>query len=96
MDLIDKLRDIVGDRVSAAPSERLCYSSDASMVSGMPDFVVRPLSTAEVSRVVALAAELGVPVTARGAGTGLAGGAVGRRVRGAARASRQESPASPA
>ncbi|KUK45390.1 MAG: hypothetical protein WCY97_00775 [Methanothrix sp.] len=24
MDLIDKFREIVGDRVSAAPSERLC------------------------------------------------------------------------
>ncbi len=76
MDLIDKLREIVGDRVSAAPSERLCYSSDASQVRGTPDYVVRPLKTAEVSKVVALAAELGVPVTARGAGTGLAGGAV--------------------
>jgi hypothetical protein len=43
MDLIDRLRDIVGDRVSAAPAERLCYSSDASMVKGTPDYVVRPL-----------------------------------------------------
>ncbi|KQC15898.1 MAG: FAD-binding protein, partial [Methanosaeta sp. SDB] len=45
-------------------------------VKGMPDCVVRPLSTEEVSKVVALAAEGVVPVTARGAGTGLAGGAV--------------------
>ncbi len=79
MDLIDKLREIVGERVSAAPSERLCYSSDASQVRGMPDCVVRPLSTEEVSKVVALAAESRVPVTARGAGTGLAGGAVAVR-----------------
>lgn len=76
MDLIDKLREIVGERVSAAPTESLCYSSDASQIKGMPDYVVRPMSTEEVSKVVALAAELGVPVTARGAGTGLAGGAV--------------------
>ncbi len=76
MDIIDKLREIVGERVSAAPSERLCYSSDASQVRGTPDFVVRPLTTEEVSRVVALAASEGAPVTARGAGTGLAGGAV--------------------
>jgi len=76
MDLIDKLREIVGERVSAAPSERLCYSSDASMVKGTPDYVVRPISTEEVSKLVALAADLGVAVTARGAGTGLAGGAV--------------------
>jgi glycolate oxidase len=76
MDLIDQLREIVGERVSAAPSEKLCYSSDASQVKGLPDYVVRPLTTEEVSKVVTLAAELGVPVTARGAGTGLAGGAV--------------------
>ena len=79
MDIIEKLRDIVGERASAAPAERLCYSSDASMVSGTPDYVVRPLSTAEVSDVVGLAAAEGVPVTARGAGTGLAGGAVAVR-----------------
>jgi len=28
MDLIDKLREIVGERVSASPAERLCYTSD--------------------------------------------------------------------
>ncbi|AET64088.1 FAD-binding oxidoreductase [Methanothrix harundinacea] len=76
MDIIEKLRDIVGERASAAPAERLCYSSDASQVRGTPDYVVRPLSTAEVSDVVGLAAAEGVAVTARGAGTGLAGGAV--------------------
>jgi glycolate oxidase len=76
MDIIEKLRDIVGDRASASPAERLCYSSDASQVRGTPDYVVRPLSTEEVSDVVGLAAAEGVAVTARGAGTGLAGGAV--------------------
>jgi glycolate oxidase len=76
MDIIDRLRDIVGERATAAPAERLCYSSDASQVRGTPDYVVRPLSTAEVSAVVGLAAAEGVPITARGAGTGLAGGAV--------------------
>ncbi|WP_394325516.1 FAD-binding oxidoreductase [Methanosarcina barkeri] len=42
----------------------------------MPDYVVRPKSTDEVSRIVRLAYENEIPVTARGAGTGLAGGAV--------------------
>ena len=76
MDLIDKLREIVGERVSASPAERLCYSTDASQVKGIPDCVVRPISTEEVSKVVRLSADLGAPVTARGAGTGLAGGSV--------------------
>ena len=79
MDIIDKLRDIVGERATASPAERLCYSSDASQVRGTPDYVVRPLSTAEVSAVVSLAAAEDVPITARGAGTGLAGGAVAVR-----------------
>ncbi len=76
MALIDDLRDIVGPRVSDSPAELSCYSCDASQVSGMPDYVVRPLTADEVSRVIRVAYENDIPVTARGAGTGLAGGAV--------------------
>jgi FAD/FMN-containing dehydrogenase len=42
----------------------------------MPDFVIRPVSTEQISNIVRLANENEIPVTARGAGTGLAGGAV--------------------
>ncbi len=76
MDITEELRKIVGERLSVSPSELYCYSSDASQVKGMPDYVVRPKSTDEVSRIVRLAYENEIPVTARGAGTGLAGGAV--------------------
>ena len=76
MDITAELRKIVGVRLSVSPSELYCYSSDASQVKGMPDYVVRPKSTEEVSRIVRLAYENNIPVTARGAGTGLAGGAV--------------------
>lgn len=41
-----------------------------------PEAVVCPGSTAEVSAVLALASEAGVPVTPRGAGSGLSGGAL--------------------
>jgi glycolate oxidase len=41
-----------------------------------PLAVVRPGSTGEVAAVVAAAAEMGVPLTARGSGTGLSGAAV--------------------
>ncbi|MDD3042217.1 MAG: FAD-binding oxidoreductase [Methanosarcinaceae archaeon] len=75
-DVIDELREIVGKRVSVSPSELYCYSSDASQVRGLPDYVLRPLNTEEVSRIVRLAYEREIPVTVRGAGTGLAGGAV--------------------
>jgi len=76
MNITAELRKIVDGRLSVSPSELYCYSSDASQVKGMPDYVVRPKSTNEVSRIVRLAYENDIPVTARGAGTGLAGGAV--------------------
>lgn len=76
MDELARLIEIVGDRVSSSSSERYCYSADVSQVRGMPEYVVRPLSTAEVSQIVSLANDLEIPVTARGAGTGMAGGAV--------------------
>lgn len=76
MDITEELREIVGERFSVSSSELYCYSSDASQVKGVPDYVVRPESTEEVSRIVKLAFENEIPVTARGAGTGLAGGAV--------------------
>ena len=43
-----------------------------------PDVVVRPSSANEVAAVVRIAAELGVPVTARGSGTGLSGACIPR------------------
>ncbi|AKB23495.1 FAD/FMN-containing dehydrogenase [Methanosarcina sp. MTP4] len=76
MNITEELLEIVGDRLSVSSSELYCYSSDASQVKGVPDYVVRPESTEEVSRIVKLAFEHEIPVTARGAGTGLAGGAV--------------------
>jgi glycolate oxidase len=42
----------------------------------MPDLVALPRSTAEVQSVVRLAQAEGVPIVARGAGTGISGGAV--------------------
>lgn len=42
----------------------------------MPEAVVRPQSTEEVAAIVKLANELHIPVTPRGAGSGLSGGAV--------------------
>jgi len=76
MDVTAELRKIVGVRLSVSPSELYCYSFDASQVKGTPDYVIRPKNVDEVSRIVRLAYENDIPVTARGAGTGLAGGAV--------------------
>ncbi|MBW6517295.1 MAG: FAD-binding protein [ANME-2 cluster archaeon] len=77
MDIFTRLQDIVtSSRVSNDPAELYCYSSDASYIKGTPDYVVMPSTTAEVSEIVKLAQKHRIPVIARGAGTGLAGGAV--------------------
>ena len=77
MNLLKKLQDIVTpSRISNDPAELYCYSSDASYITGTPDYVVMPCTTDEVSEIVKLAHRHRIPITARGAGTGLAGGAV--------------------
>ena len=77
MNLLKKLQDIVTpSRISDDPAELYCYSSDASYITGTPDYVVMPCTTDEVSEIVKLAHRHRIPITARGAGTGLAGGAV--------------------
>ena len=53
------------------------YSTDASLYRVPPELVAFPRHPDEVVAVVATCLELGVPVTARGAGTSIAGNAVG-------------------
>ncbi|GJM25546.1 MAG: oxidoreductase [Phycisphaerae bacterium] len=55
---------------------RALYSTDASIYEMTPDGVVLPKSVEDVRAAVKICNEHGVPITARGAGTGLAGGAV--------------------
>ena len=75
--LVRALEDIVGpENVSADPVELLCYARDASESFGLPDVVVWPRTTEEVSAILRLANERKVPVTPRGAGTCLSGGPV--------------------
>ncbi|MBW1789412.1 MAG: FAD-binding protein [Deltaproteobacteria bacterium] len=54
----------------------MLYSYDASQDKAMPDVVVLPGSTDEVSRVMALAHTHKVPILGRGSGTNLTGGTV--------------------
>ena len=56
--------------------ELITYENDASLDRGAPDGVVFPQSADEVARVMRWANEHNVPLIARGAGTGLSGGAV--------------------
>ncbi len=56
--------------------ELITYEVDAGFDRGRPDGVFYPESTADVSRLLRWASEQGIPLVARGAGTGLSGGAV--------------------
>ena len=56
---------------------RALYSSDASLYRVVPQVVARPRDTDELLAVLDASRELGVPVTMRGAGTSIAGNAVG-------------------
>ena len=77
------LRQIVGEAYCLdSEVDRFGYSYDASFVplvpAHKPDIVVRPGTTEEVSRILALAFAGGIPVTARGAASGRTGGKIGR------------------
>lgn len=83
-EVVEKLRVICGTRnVIYGDAEKLeAYSHDEvaeKKYAHMPDVVVKPASANEISEVMKLANEQMIPVTPRGAGTGLSGGAVPAR-----------------
>ncbi|HSE70380.1 MAG TPA: FAD-binding and (Fe-S)-binding domain-containing protein [Nocardioidaceae bacterium] len=56
---------------------RAMYATDASLYRVVPSVVVRPRDVGELLATVAVARESGTPLTMRGAGTSIAGNAVG-------------------
>src|SRR6202046_3666842 len=77
--IIASLKAIVPDGVVEAPSDLSAYESDA-----LPSYRQRPLVAVlpkngeQVCRILKYAAEAGVPIVPRGAGTSLSGGALPR------------------
>lgn len=72
--LFQLLRSLCGDRVSTANSVREHHSHGESWhPAGLPDIVVFPLTTAEVSAIVKLCATHGTPVVPFGMGSSLEG-----------------------
>jgi glycolate oxidase len=76
-----KICDIVGsENVLDSDIDRFGYSYDSSFVpllpANKPDIIVRPVTTDEVSRLLAIANEYAIPVTPRGAASGRTGGSV--------------------
>src|SRR5437763_8134745 len=77
-ELVDRLGAILpADAILTDSAERFVYEFDALTIArSSPAAVVFPRTTAQVVAVVKLLAELNVPMTPRGSGTGLAGGCV--------------------
>ena len=75
--LVDALRAVVGPRgLLDETAARVPYECDGlAFVRRVPELVVLPRDTAECAAVMKILSRAGVPVVARGAGTGLSGGA---------------------
>jgi glycolate oxidase len=72
-----ELGSIVGpEAVLSAPEDLMLYEYDGSVERARPQAVVFPSSTEQVAALVRWAGARGLPVVARGAGTGLSGGAI--------------------
>lgn len=73
----DLRRLVSKERVRIDPEDLRAYGADATYYvrRGKPDAVVLPETTEEVSKVLRYASGRAIPVTPRGAGTGLSGGA---------------------
>jgi glycolate oxidase len=75
--VIERLAGIAGkDNVLTDEESLRCYSYDATRYASSPDAVVKPRDTGEIAKIMTLAWEEALPVTPRGAGTGLSGGSV--------------------
>jgi glycolate oxidase len=75
--IVDELKALLPeDRVLWHDYDLMLYEYDGSIDKHRPAVVVFPLSSAEVSAVIKACNRQQVPYTARGAGTGLSGGAI--------------------
>ena len=74
---LSKLRKVLdAGRLKTDAISRSAHSFDGYVVEGVPDAVVFPTKTEEVSKIMEIASMDRVPVTARGAGTNLSGGSI--------------------
>ncbi len=76
--LVDRIKNelvqIVGsDRYLDRPEELACYAYDAFVEEALPDCVIFPKSTSDVSQILVIASNYKIPITGRGAGTSVCG-----------------------
>ncbi len=77
--VVKRLRKIAGaDAVLDRPEDLMLYEYDAGQAHSTPRAVVFPRTTEQVSAIMKVAADSGVPIVPRGAGTGLSGGSIAR------------------
>ncbi|NLL25622.1 MAG: FAD-binding oxidoreductase [Spirochaetales bacterium] len=78
--IVKQLRKIAGEPNVLVDRERMeGYSHDETSVeqyAAMPEVVVTPVTTSQVAQIMKLADTHRIPVTPRGAGSGLSGGAI--------------------
>jgi len=80
--IIAQLRNAIGDNNVSADEDKLeTYSHDEVPANAydkkyIAEVLVFPESTEQVSAIVKIAAKHNIPITPRGAGTGLSGGAL--------------------
>jgi glycolate oxidase len=77
-EIVSLLKEIVGEQNVITDEARENYARDETLKikSVLPEVVVKPENTESVSAIMTLANERKIPVTPRGAGTGISGGAV--------------------
>ena len=78
--LVSQLRSQVSGEVLADAGSRAVYSADASNYRHVPTAVVLPRTAEDIAAALALSREHGAPLTMRGAGTSIAGNAIGTGV----------------
>ncbi|MEW6360062.1 MAG: FAD-linked oxidase C-terminal domain-containing protein [Planctomycetota bacterium] len=72
-----QIEGIVGpEHISDAIEDRICHSYDGTKQKALPDAVVKPATTEEISSIMKIADAEAIPVYARGAASGLTGGSV--------------------
>jgi glycolate oxidase len=78
--IVEELKRIVGSKNVFSDAEKMeAYSHDetnAAEYGHMPEVVVTPTTVEEISQIVKLANRELIPITPRGAGSGLSGGAI--------------------
>ncbi len=75
--LHEDIARLIKGEVFTDPVTREAYSTAACIYRLVPRAVVRPCNADDVAAIVSIAAQRGLPVTARGAGTGVAGQSIG-------------------